>query len=448
MDKWLRLSEVALMANGELQGEDVYISGVSTDTRNLHFGDMFIALQGDKFDGHKFIDASIEQIVSGALVHKVVDTKLPLIMVENTLAGMTRWAQAWRRKVNPKLIAVTGSNGKTTVRQMISNVFNQIGSVCATQGNLNNQIGVPLTLLTMRKQNQFAVIELGANHHGEIHNLSLLTEPDVGVITNAGPAHLEGFGSIAGVAKGKGEIIDGISTNGVLVLNADDEYFDFWLQRARHLRVESFGFREDATIRGRVVSANCLVISTPTDEFEVTLPMIGKHNMYNALAATAASYALQVKVKDIQAGLQNTTQVSGRLQIKPGIMGSTVIDDTYNANPASLQAAINVLCTQSGEPWLVLGDMGELGENAEAIHAQMGEMARAAGVKRLFGLGELAEHAVTAFGKQGMHFKKHEELGKELLGQLNPDSCILVKGSRAMHMEDVVKILIQSAVVH
>ena len=448
MDKWLRLSEVASMANGELQGDDVLISGVSTDTRNLRIGDMFVALKGDNFDGHEFIDSSIDQIAHGVLVHREVATKLPIVMVENTLAGMTRWARAWRNEVQPTLIAVTGSNGKTTVKQMISNILKPLGNVCATKGNLNNHIGVPLTLLSLRQHDQFAVVELGANHHGEIRNLSQLTEPLVAVITNAGPAHLEGFGSVEGVAKAKGEIIEGITSNGTFIINADDQYFDYWMQQAKHLKVLSFGFADGADIKGRALSDHLLAINTPDEEFEVSLPMLGKHNMYNALAATAAACALQIKASDIVTGLQNTDQVSGRLQIKPGILGTTIIDDTYNANPASLQAAIDVLCAQKGEPWLVLGDMGELGQDAKAIHAQMGEAARAAGVKKLFGLGELAAHAVTAFGKGGFHFQCHEDLGRELLNQLNEDCCILVKGSRAMHMEDVVKLVARSTTLH
>ena len=436
------------MASGELRGDDVFIAGVSTDTRNLRMGDVFVALQGENFDGHKFIDSSIEQIARGVLVHEVVDTKLPLVMVEDTLTGMTRWAHAWRNKVQPTVVAVTGSNGKTTVKQMIGNILSQKGKICVTKGNLNNHIGVPLTLLTLREHDQFAVIELGANHHGEIRNLSLLVEPKVAVITNAGPAHLEGFGSVQGVAKAKGEIIEGLAQDGTLVINADDQYFDYWLQRATHLQVLSFGFGDGAHIKGRVLSDRLLAISTPDAEFEVNLPMLGKHNMYNALAATAAVCALQVETSNILTGLQNTDQVSGRLQIKPGILGTTIIDDTYNANPASLQAAIDVLCAQKGEPWLVLGDMGELGQDAKSIHAHMGEAARAAGVKKLFGLGELAAHAVAAFGESGLHFQRHEELSKELLNQLNGDCCILVKGSRTMHMEDVVKLVAQSTVLH
>ena len=448
MDSWLRLSEIASMANGELKGEDAEITGISTDTRDLHFGDLFIALEGEKFDGHQFIDDTIDQIVSGALIHKEVMTTLPLIVVDNTLAGMSRWANAWRKRVDPKLVAITGSNGKTTVKQMISNILVQVGSTCATKGNLNNHIGVPLTLLTLREKNKFAVIEMGANHFGEINHLSLLAEPEVAVITNAGPAHLEGFGSIAGVAQAKGEIIDGVREGGTVVLNSDDSYLDVWLDKAKKLNVMTFGFCETSTVKGEINEDQSLSVRVNDQSIKVNLPLPGKHNAYNALASVAVAIAFNVDIKDIKKGLENADQVHGRLQLKQGMLGATIIDDTYNANPASLQAAIDVLCSQEKEPWLVLGDMGELGEDTVSIHAHMGEIAKAAGVKKLFGLGELAKQAVDEFGENGYFFNKHDVLSRELLNHMNENCCILIKGSRTMHMEDVVNFLIESKTVH
>ena len=448
MDSWLRLSEIASMACGELRGEDVEISGISTDTRNLHFGDLFIALEGEKFDGHKFIDDTVEQIVSGIFIHKEIMTQLPSILVDDTLAGMSRWAQAWRKRVDPKLVAITGSNGKTTVKQMISNILSQAGSTCATKGNLNNHIGVPLTLLALRVNNQFAVIEMGANNFGEINHLSLLAEPEVAVITNAGPAHLEGFGSVEGVAKAKGEIINGVRDGGTIVLNADDQYLDVWLEKSKHLNIMTFGFSDSATVKGEINEDHTLSVSVNDEVFSINLPLPGKHNAYNALASIAVGTAFNIDRNDIKNGLENADQVHGRLQLKQGMLGATIIDDTYNANPASLQAAIEVLCAQSKEPWLVLGDMGELGEDTVSIHAHMGEIARAAGVKKLFGLGELAKQAVDEFGENGFFFSKHDVLSRELLNQMSENCCILIKGSRTMHMEDVVNFLIESKTVH
>ena len=448
MDNWLRLSEIASMANGELRGEDIEVTGISTDTRNLHFGDLFIALEGEKFDGHKFIDETVEQIVSGVFIHKEVMTQLPSILVEDTLAGMSRWANAWRRKVNPKLVAITGSNGKTTVKQMISNILSRVGNTCSTKGNLNNHIGVPLTLLNLRENNEYAVIEMGANHHGEIDHLSSLAEPQVAVITNAGPAHLEGFGSVAGVAQAKGEIIHGVCEGGTVVLNADDQYLDVWLEKSKHLKVITFGFSERATIRGEINDDQSLSVYMNDNYININLPLPGKHNAYNALASFAVGIAFQIDINEIKFGLENADQVHGRLQLKQGMLGASIIDDTYNANPASLQAAIEVLCSQEKEPWLVLGDMGELGEDTVSIHAHMGELAKAAGVKKLFGLGELAKQAVDEFGENGFFFNKHDVLSRELLNQMNENCCILIKGSRTMHMEDVVNFLIESKTVH
>lgn len=448
MDNWLRLSEVADMAQGELHGNDVVVSAISTDTRDMHKGDLFVALEGERFDGHEFIDQGVEETVRAVLVHRLVNTKLPLVLVDDTLKGMSRWAQTWRHRVDPKLVAVTGSNGKTTVKQMLSDVLSIQGSTCFTQGNLNNHIGVPLTLLTLRKQNKFAVIEMGANHFGEIDHLSRLAQPDVVVITNAGPAHLEGFGSIAGVARAKGEIINGAKSSGVAVLNADDKYIDVWLEKAKHLKIVTFGFSKNAKVHGEITANKHLLVNLNSVKLEIKLPLPGKHNASNALAVIAAASELGVDPKTIKQGLENAHQVKGRLQSKQGIAGATIIDDTYNANPASLQAAIDVLCSQNKKPWLVLGDMGELGDDAEAIHAEIGIGAKSAGVKKLFGLGKLAKHAVNSFGENGFHFDKHSELSNALRNQIDPQCCILVKGSRAMHMEDVVNFLVNNQTVH
>ena len=448
MDNWLHLSEVATMAQGELLGADDVINSISTDTRNLHKGDLFVALEGENFDGHKFIDESVEKIVRGVLVHKKIETKLPQVLVDDTLKGLSRWAQAWRGIVNPKLVAVTGSNGKTTVKQMLNSVLSGVGSTCCTQGNLNNHIGVPLTLLSLRKNNIYAVIEMGANHFGEIDHLSKLGQPDVAVITNAGPAHLEGFGSVAGVAQAKGEIINGVKPSGAVVLNADDQYIEVWLEKAKHLKIITFGFSSEANVRGEINTNNILSVSVWGERIDISLPLAGKHNASNALAVIAASYEMGVSLQDIKQGLESADQVKGRLQSKAGISGSTIIDDTYNANPASVEAAIEVLCSQPKEPWLVLGDMGELGADAEIIHAEIGKQAKLAGVKKLFGLGVLAKHAVNGFGEDGFHFDEHEQLSNELSNQANSQCCILVKGSRAMHMEDVVNILIDSKTIH
>ncbi len=439
-NQWLRLSEVASMAQGTLQGSDLYISSLSTDTRNLHPGDLFVALEGERFDGHEFIGQDMEHIAQAVMVHKSVDTALPVVTVDNTLEGLSRWAQAWRHEVAPKLIAITGSNGKTTVKQMLSSVMSLAGNTCYTQGNLNNHIGVPLTLLTLRKDHEYAVIEMGANHFGEINHLSCLAQPDIAVITNAGPAHLEGFGSVEGVSRAKGEIMNGLRAHGTIVLNADDQYLDAWLNMAaaRELNVVTFGFSNNADIQGIRHEVNRLTLQIGSHEMQINLPQLGKHNACNALSVVAIAHQLGVDLTLIKQGLEYAKQAKGRLQAKNGLSGSIILDDTYNANPGSLSVAIDVLCAQPKEPWLVIGDMGELGDDAEQIHAQIGRQAKAAGVKKLFALGALSKYAVDSFGSQAMHYLAHDELSKAISAQLNSECCVLVKGSRAMHMEDII----------
>ena len=450
VSQWLKLSQVADMAQGELCGEDAYITSVSTDSRHLHRGDLFVALEGERFDGHEFIDEQVEELAHGAMVHKQVTTSLPIITVDNTLQGLTRWAKSWREIVDPKLVAITGSNGKTTVKQMVSNILSLAASTCSTQGNLNNHIGVPLTLLTLRERHVYAVIEMGANHFGEIDYLSCLVEPDIAVITNAGPAHLEGFGSIEGVSRAKGEIMNGLGANGIIVLNADDHYLSAWLAMAaeKKLNAVTFGFNAIADVKGLHYSDNNLMLEVDGEQLEVQLPFPGKHNACNALAAVAVAHQLQIDLTHIKNGLEHAHNVKGRLQAKKGIAGSVILDDTYNANPASLAAAMDVLCAQAKEPWLVIGDFGELGDDAKEMHFKIGSQAKSIGVKKLFALGELAKNAVSSFGDNAYHFDSHDQLSKKLVEELNSHCCVLIKGSRAMHMEDIVNRLLESEAVH
>lgn len=448
--QWLKLSEVAEMAQGTLRGSDTYIASLSTDSRNLGSEDLFVALEGERFDGHAFIKQELEDVAKGVFVHKEVQTTLPTIIVDNTLDALSRWAKAWRHVVAPKLVAITGSNGKTTVKQMLSSVLSLAGSTCFTRGNLNNHIGVPLTLLTLREHDEFAVIEMGANHFGEINHLSCMAQPDIAVITNAGPAHLEGFGSVEGVSRAKGEIMNGLVADGIMVLNADDVYLEAWLEMAagKNLTVVTFGFSERADVKCIVHDEDNLTISLGDQEMEVNLSLPGRHNVYNALAVAAIAHQLNVDSSLIQQGLENVGNVSGRLQSKQGLKGAVILDDTYNANPGSMSAAIDVLCSQSKQPWLVIGDMGELGDDAEKIHARIGSQAKTAGVKKLFTLGELSKFASQSFGEHAQHFNQSSQLSDAIIEQLTADCCVLVKGSRAMRMETIVNSLIEKNKVH
>lgn len=447
MDSQLLLSEIAEMARGQLIGADIKVDGFTTDTRQLKSSDLFIALAGEKYDGHDFIDAELSSQVKALFVHREVDCALPKVLVEDTLKGLSRWATAWRCHVDPYVIAVTGSNGKTTVKQMLASVFAQAGKTHSTQGNLNNHIGVPLTLLRCEKDVEFAVIEMGANHIGEIDHLSRLVQPNIAIITNAGPAHLEGFGSLDGVAHGKGEIINGLQDMGHIILNADDKYCAFWLQKAEHVQALTFGFSQQADIRG-VLDGQQLLVHMGEQELLINLPLPGRHNAYNALAVIAAASVAGLSAQQICQGLEQMQQASARLEFKHSSQGAQIIDDSYNANPASLKAAIEVLCAQSEQAWLVLGDMGELGAEEQSIHQQMGEFAKSAGIKKLFALGELSRYAVQGFGKGAIHFETYQQLSAVLAEQLTQDCSVLVKGSRSMHMEKIVDALTQPQSLH
>ena len=444
----IKLSAIATMARGELLGQDVTINGLSTDSRQVKADQLFVALKGEKFDGHNFIDEQLCAQASALFLQRDVDSTLPKIIVDDTLLGLSNWAQAWRNKVNPLVIGVTGSNGKTTVKQMLSSIFSRLGPTCSTQGNLNNHIGVPLTLLQLEQHDQYAVIEMGANHLGEINHLSHLVTPDIAIITNAGPAHLEGFGSIQGVAQGKGEIINGVKPNGIIVLNADDQYLTFWSAKARHLQIVTFGFSAQADIRGDIALDGQLDVQSEDSQLTVKLPILGKHNACNALAVIAAAKAAGVSDQNIKLGLESMIQASSRLQIKTAIKGAQIIDDSYNANPASLSAAIEVLCAQSSDSWLVLGDMGELGTDAANIHTLMGQLAKSAGVKKLFALGQLSKYAAASFGDNGFSFTDHQTLADAVMTELHQGCCVLVKGSRAMQMEKIVNLLITNEAIH
>ena len=447
-DEWLTLKQIAQLSGGQLKGEDADVYGVSIDSRQVHLGDLFVALKGPRFDGHDFVDTDIEAKAAGVLVHRHIETSLPRIEVSDTLEGLTQLASNWRASLNLECVAVTGSNGKTTVKQMIRQILSQHASVCSTQGNLNNHIGVPLTLLQLRKTHQYLVAELGANHKGEIRHLTHLAKPNVTVINNAGPAHLEGFGSIQGVVEAKGEIIEGLSEDGIAILNADDANVEQWKVMAGKRKVLTFGLHKEADVRGIQKGKQTLEIRVAGQVIETNLAMPGEHNFCNALAATAACHALNISLETIAAGLASAESVHGRLQMYKGLLGSVVLDDTYNANPASLRAAVDVLCAQDSQSWLVLGDMGELGEYAETMHGEMGAYARDAGVDGLFTVGPLSKHAAKAFGDNAYSFDNHQDLAAALLEKMQAGLCVLVKGSRTMHMEEIVALLREPSVVH
>ncbi len=441
----LRLQEAADLLDGAVSGADVAFAAVATDSRRLPAGALFVALTGPNFDGHDFVAAARERGACAALVERPVADPLPQLRVADTRLALGRLAAAWRSRFTGPLIALTGSNGKTTLKEMIAAILRLRGPTLATEGNLNNDLGVPLTLLRLTDEHAFAAIEMGANHHGEIAYLTELARPDVAVINNAGPCHLEGFGDVAGVARGKGEIFQGLGPDGVAIINRDDVYADYWAGLNAGRRMVDFGLDRPAMVGGQVLDPanNRFRLIAAEGEIEIALPLPGRHNVRNALAAAAAALAVGATLAEVRQGLESLRGVGGRMQRLPGRHGGAVIHDAYNANPASLAAALAAVGVDPGRKWLVLGDMFELGPTADALHAQAGQEARAAGFERLYAVGEHSRAAALAFADGGGHYENIAALIAELTRDLQSGepAIVLIKGSRGMRMERVAAAL-------
>lgn len=424
--------------------EGGHFTGFSIDTRTLKPGNLFIALPGERVDGHDFIPAAEKAGAAAILASRPCASTLPQFIVQDVTLAMGTLAHAWRKRFAIPFIAVTGSNGKTTTKNMIASIFtaacnNHSDAVLATLGTLNNHWGLPLTLARLNSEHRYAVIEMGMNHFGEIDYLSRLTQPDIAIITNAGPSHLEGVGDLAGVSRAKAEIFNGLKQDGMAILNRDDFFYPEWSAKVKqHV---SFGMHPEADVRGTLAQQH-LSLHTLQGNISITLPLLGKHNAMNALAAAAAALAAGVSLTDIKAGLEAVTPASGRMQVHTASNGLTIIDDTYNANPLSLQAAVDTLAAFEGKKIVVLGDMKELGDNAAALHHSAGENMREAGIDYLFTLGQLTEHTSQAFGEKAQHFNEASSLISALKPHLNNTTTILVKGSRSMHMEKVIASLV------
>lgn len=442
------LSNLRTLLGAEQRHGDANFERVVIDSRAVRPGDLFVALRGENHDGHAFVAQARAAGAVGAVVAEWVDVELPQLCVPDTLDALQLMGAAARTQFRQPVVAVTGSNGKTTTKQMLAAMFAARGPVLATLGNLNNHIGVPLTLLRLRPEHRTAVIELGANHPGEIALLTRLARPDVGVITQAGDAHLEGFGSREGVARAKGELFAALD-GGVAVINADDAYAGLWRQLAARASMLSFGLNHQADVRAEHLEPEPLadavgtrfVLRTPTGSAPVHLPMPGRHNVMNALAAAACGIALGMDADVIAAGLGRVEGASGRLSWLRTPDGARVLDDSYNANPTSLRAAMELLAALPGRRWLVLGGMAELGPDAPRLHREAGAFAKSLGIDRLFTLGALAAHAAQGFGANAEVFEDVQSLTRALHGALGADTVMLVKGSRSARMERVVAAL-------
>ena len=495
----MRLSEAAALLNVPFTGADAEVLRVSTDSRNTQPGDLFIALRGEKFDGGVYAAQALQQGAVGVILDAdQAPEVLHALRVPDTRLALGQLAAGWRNRFAIPIVAITGSNGKTTVKEMLAAILRvaagshqsgwaqpdpplplgeggvrakgeganvtpkanrplpnpppegeganvrpkAIDAVLATEGNFNNDIGLPLMLLRLRDTHQYAVLEMGMNHLGEIDYLTRLARPDVALVNNAQAAHVGMLGSVAEIARAKCEIYNGLDAQGIAIVNADDAHVGMWREANIGRRIVSFGLGPDANVRGEYQTSeqgSTLTVHTVSEHFEVSLQVPGAHNVRNALAACAAALALNVAPEHICAGLAGFSGVKGRLQKKSGRHGSTFIDDSYNANPDSVLAALKVLALHPGKKILVLGDMGELGDEAAALHAQIGLAAQQTGIDRLFALGDLTRETVGAFGPGATHFERIETLLSDLEKQLSPETTVLVKGSRFMHMERVVQ---------
>lgn len=443
------LSDAARVLGGQLLGGDVRFQRVVTDSRTVQAGDLFVALVGEKFDAHDFVP---EVLAKGAcaLVSREVAGQGSMIRVADTRLALGALAADWCARLDVKRIGITGSNGKTTVKEMVAAILRAhagAAAVHATAGNFNNDIGLPLTLLGLTAAHRYAVIEMGMNHFGEIRYLTGLARPQVAVVNNAMRAHLGGgFDSTVDIARAKSEIFEGLAADGVAVLNADDAQlavFDAAAQGHAQLR---FGLESAANVTARDIQlgvGECrFVLVCPQGEQAIQLPAAGEHNVRNALAAAAVALALDVPLAAIAAGLAAFAGVKGRLQLKQAACGATVIDDTYNANPDSMKAGIDVLAAYPAPRVFVMGQIGELGDTAPQLHAEVGAHARARGIEHLLCHGELARHAADAFGDGGEYDDDFTALLARVAARVTPASTVLVKGSRFMQMERVVAALV------
>jgi UDP-N-acetylmuramoyl-tripeptide--D-alanyl-D-alanine ligase len=441
----LMLSDIALWTRGTLRGTDALADGVFTDTRRPQAGALFVALKGENFDGHAFLMQARAAGAAAALVERPAAVDLPQVVVADTVLALGDLASAVRAPRHARVVSITGSNGKTTVKTLLASILALHGRTHVNAGNLNNEIGLPLSLLAMPQDADYAVLEMGAGKPGDIAYLAAIARPEIGLVNNIAPAHLERMGTLEGIAETKGALYTSLPTHGVAVINADDAFAGTFAAMAGTRRIVRFGITSIADVRGEVIEAGektRFAMRMPGGRCEIALPLSGRHNVMNALAAAAAAYALDVPMAVIRQGLESAPSVKGRLQRHSMADGWILIDDSYNANPGSSEAAIDTLAAEQGDRWLVLGDMRELGPSARELHAQVGTLARRRGIGRLFTVGALAKAAADAFGSGAAHFADQQTLTAALIADVHAGVHMLVKGSRGSAMDNVVRALL------
>ena len=446
------LSLIAHWAGGELHGEDASIDAIGNDSRTLAPGSLYLALRGERFDGHDFAASAVENGASALLVERLLPLDVPQVVVANAERALARIATAMQRDRATRVFAITGSNGKTSVKTLLLAILQHVAmvegrQVYATPGNRNNEIGMPLAVIDAPEDADFAIYEMGTGKPGDIAYLTAIAAPDVALVNNVAPAHLERMGSLLEIANTKAAVYDDLREGGVAVVNADDAFAPFFAERAGAHRVLRFGLEASADVTASAIvlaeAGSRFCLHAPQGEAEVALQLPGRHNVLNALAAASLALAAGIALPRVAEGLQQARPVAGR-QVAHALPGGAVlVDDSYNANPGSLAAAIAALAAASEEGWLVLGDMRELGPDAEALHAQAGTRAREAGLKRLYALGPLSAAAAAAFGEGGRHFDSHAALAAALEADLHAGVRCLVKGSRGSAMDKIVTALLK-----
>ena len=442
----MTLVQAAALLGAQGITTNVEFTGLSTDSRTIETGNLFVAIPGARADGHDFLDDVQQKGAVAALVSRKMPSALPQLVVDDVVLALGKLATHWRNQFHIPFIAATGSNGKTTLKNMIASILiaachGRQDQVLASQGTFNNHLGLPLTLAKLGLQHHYTVLEMGMNHFGEIEYLTNMARPTVAVITNAAAAHLEGVGDLAGVARAKAEIFLGLAQDGAAILNRDDQFYPYWCNQIGNRKHISFGLHENADVSAILLDADItqrITLRTPQGNTAVNLPLLGIHNVLNALAAAAATLAIGIDLNAIKMGLEKMTPAPGRLQMHTLANGVNIIDDTYNANPFSLQAAVKTLAGFEGKKILVLGDMKELGSDTQLLHKTAGENIKQAGIDYLFTYGELSANTSQAFGEGAYHFSEQEKLVSALKPFLYNTTTILIKGSRSMKMEKVV----------
>lgn len=445
----MTLSLLTKELEGVLQGEDVMFSNISTDTRSLTKGDLYLALVGENFDGNNFVDQAQNKGACAALVSAQIDSELPTLQVIDSHAALGTIANLNRQRSAAKIVALTGSQGKTTVKEMLGAILSGCATCLITEANLNNTIGVPLTLLKVAAQHQFVVIEMGASAAGEIAFSAKATQPNIALITNASSTHIEGFGSLEKIVAAKGEIIDGLKDDGVLLLNADDAHVDSWIDRAGNKKIVRFSGENNSTVAEYFATevelqndgTSCFSLHTPIGRQKIITNFPGKHNIVNAVAAAATAIEAGANLENVAQGLADLNPVKGRLSQFVGLNNCVVIDDSYNASPDSFFAAIDVLASIPGKKILIAGDMKELGTETDSAHTLVGDYASSAGLDALWATGEKSRLVIDAFKGAGKHFPNKDELVRALVSLASPGLTVLIKGSRGARMDEVVMAL-------